>query len=330
MTASFASAWAAVPASIPSPSHGVWQIGPLPIRGYALCIIVGIVAAVVITDRRYRARGGRWGLVADVAVWAVPFGIVGGRVYHVVTSWQPYFGAGGHPLDAVKIWQGGLGIWGAVALGGVGAWIGCRRQGVVLPPFADALAPGLLVAQAMGRWGNWFNQELFGRPTTMPWGLEIDPAHRPAGYGSDSLFQPTFLYESLWCLMAAVGVVWADRRFRLGHGRTFMLYIALYTTGRFWIELLRIDDANHILGLRVNTWVSSLVFIGAVVAFVVCTRTRPGRETPAELLRDPSAYHPAADSDDDDEYADDYGLTADAEDGADKQSARGDEAATAP
>ncbi len=269
--------------SIPSPSQGVWQLGPLPVRGYALAIILGIVLAVWITDRRYVARGGRHGTVADVAVWAVPFGIVGGRIYHVITSWQPYFGAGGHPVDALKIWEGGLGIWGAVALGGVGAWIGCRRQGLRLPPFADALAPGLLVAQATGRFGNWFNQELFGRPTTLPWGLRIDPAHRPPGYGQYATFHPTFLYESLWCLGAAVVIVWADRRFRLGHGRAFMLYIALYTAGRFWIELLRIDDANHILGLRVNTWVSMLAFAGAVVAFVLSARLRPGRETPAEL-----------------------------------------------
>ncbi len=275
-------------ASIPSPSQGVWQLGPFPVRGYALCIIAGIVAAVFITDRRYRARGGRPGLVADVAVWAVPLGIIGGRLYHVATSWQPYFGAAGHPVDALKIWEGGLGIWGAVALGAVGAWIGCRRQGVVLPPFADALAPGLAVAQALGRWGNWFNQELFGRPTTLPWGLRIDAAHRPPGYGHFTTFQPTFLYEALWCIGAALVVVWADRRFRLGHGRAFFLYVALYTVGRFWIELLRIDDANHILGLRVNTWVSTLVFVGAVVAFIVSARTRPGRETPAELVREPA------------------------------------------
>jgi prolipoprotein diacylglyceryl transferase len=285
-------------ASIPSPSQGVWNLGPLPLRGYALCIILGIVLAVVIADRRYRARGGRRGLVADVAIWAVPFGIIGGRIYHVATTWQPYFGAGGHPLDAVKIWEGGLGIWGAIALGGVGAYIGCRRQGVVLPPFADAAAPGFLVAQAVGRWGNWFNQELFGKPTSLPWGLQIDPAHRPPGYEQYETFQPTFLYESLWCLGAAGVVVWADRRWRLGHGRAFMLYVALYTAGRFWIELLRIDDANHILGLRVNTWVSTLVFVGAVVAFVVSARLRPGRETPAELLRDPSRYvDPDADRD---------------------------------
>jgi len=285
-----AGAYALVPASIPSPSQGVWNLGPIPIRGYALCIIAGIVLAVVIADRRYRARGGRRGLVADVAIWAVPFGIIGGRLYHVATTWQPYFGSGGHPVDALKIWEGGLGIWGAVAFGGVGAWIGCRRQGVVLPPFADSAAPAFLVAQALGRWGNWFNQELFGRPTTLPWGLQIDPAHRPPGYEQYATFQPTFLYESLWCLLGAAVVVWVDRRWRLGHGRAFMVYVMWYTAGRFWIELLRIDDANHILGLRVNTWVSGLAFIGAVVALVVSARSRPGRETPAEMLRDPSSY----------------------------------------
>jgi len=281
-------------ASIPSPSQGVWHLGPIPVRGYALAIILGIVVAVIVGNRRWVARGGEAGLAADVAIWAVPFGIVGGRIYHVVTSWQPYFGAGGHPLDALKIWQGGLGIWGAITLGGVGAWIGCRRNGVRLPPFADALAPGLLLAQAIGRWGNWFNQELFGRPTTLPWGLRIDPAHRPPGYEQYATFQPTFLYESLWCLGAAAVLVWVDRRYRLGHGRAFILYVALYTAGRFWIELLRIDDANHILGLRVNTWVSMLVFAGAVVAFVVSARTRPGRETAAELYREPPADEPSA------------------------------------
>jgi prolipoprotein diacylglyceryl transferase len=279
----------ALPASIPSPSQGVWHLGPFPLRGYALCIIAGIVVAVWVAGRRWVARGGRPGLVTDVAVWAVPFGIVGGRLYHVVTSWQPYFAAGGHPLDALKIWQGGLGIWGAIVLGGVGAWVGCVRQGVRLPPFADAMAPGLALAQAIGRWGNWFNQELFGRPTTLPWGLRIDPAHRPPGYAQYATFHPTFLYESLWCLGAAAVVVWADRRFRLGHGRAFMLYVAVYCVGRSWFELLRIDDANHILGLRVNTWVAGLVLVGAVVAFVWSARTRPGRETPAELLREPPA-----------------------------------------
>ena len=276
---------ATLPAYLPSPSQGVWNLGPFPVRAYALCIIAGIIFAIWSSNKRWVARGGQPGTVADVAVWAVPFGIIGGRLYHVATSWQPYFGAGGHPLDAFKIWQGGLGIWGAVALGAVGAYIGCRRQGVMLPPFADALAPGLAVAQALGRWGNYFNQELFGRPTTLPWGLEIDLTHRPKGYEQYATFHPTFLYESLWCLVIAVVLVWADRRFQLGHLRVFLLYGALYTAGRFWFELLRIDDANHILGLRVNTWVSSIAFIAAVAGFIWSARYRPGRETPEELLR---------------------------------------------
>jgi len=280
-----ATALVTLPAYIPSPSQGVWHLGPFPIRAYALCIIAGIIVAIWLGNRRWVARGGQPGVVADVAVWAVPFGIIGGRLYHVATSWQPYFGAGGHPIDAFKIWQGGLGIWGAVALGALGAYIGCRRQGVMLPPFGDALAPGLALAQALGRWGNYFNQELFGRPTTLPWGLEIDLAHRPKGYEQYATFHPTFLYESLWCLVIAVILVWADRLFELGHFRVFLLYGALYTAGRFWFELLRIDDANHILGLRVNIWVSSIVFAAAVAGFIWSARHRPGRETPEELLR---------------------------------------------
>jgi prolipoprotein diacylglyceryl transferase len=269
-------------ASIPSPSQGVWHIGAFPIRGYAMCIILGIVAAVLIGDRRWRARGGRPATVADIAIWAVPFGIVGGRIYHVITSPQQYFGKGGNPLQALEIWKGGLGIWGAIALGGVGAWIGCRRRGIALPPFADALAPGIAVAQAIGRWGNWFNQELFGRPLDRPWAVQIDAAHRPPGYETVATYHPTFLYESLWCLIVAGVVVWADRRFRLGHGRAFALYVAAYTLGRGYFEWLRIDPANKLLGLRVNEWVSLLVFIGAVTYFVVSARLRPGREEQVE------------------------------------------------
>ena len=172
----------ALATSIPSPDQSVWHLGPLPLRAYALCILVGIFVAMWVGDRRWVARGGNKGLVYDVAVWAVPFGIIGGRLYHVLTDWPTYFGAGGSGLrGAIAIWEGGLGIWGAIALGTVGAWIGCRRQGVPLPPFTDALAVGVPLAQAIGRLGNWFNQELFGKPTDLPWGLEIDPVHRPDG-----------------------------------------------------------------------------------------------------------------------------------------------------
>ena len=261
-------------AAIPSPSQGTWYLGPLPLRAYALCIIAGIVAACWIAERRWVARGGRPGEVLDIAVWAVPFGILGGRLYHVLTTPQPYFGEGGDPLRAFAIWEGGLGIWGAIALGGVGAWIACRRRGIPLPAFGDAIAPALLVAQAIGRLGNWFTQELFGRPTTLPWALEIDPVHRPAGYQAFATFHPAFLYELLWNLAAAAVVVWADRRFRLSHGRAFALYVALYCAGRLWIELLRIDDANRILGVRLNVFTCIVVGLLAV-AYLVWQRGRP-------------------------------------------------------
>ncbi len=269
---------AAVLASIPSPSQGVWHLGPVPLRGYALCIIAGIALAVWLGERRWVARGGLPGTVGDVAVWAVPMGILGGRVYHVITSPDRYFGSGGHPIEALYIWRGGLGIWGAVVLGGVGAWIGCHRRGIALPPFADAIAPGVVLAQALGRWGNWFNQELFGRPTSLPWGLEIDPAHRPVGYEDVATFHPTFLYESLWCIGVAAVLLWADRRFRMGHGRVVALYVTLYSVGRFFIEGLRIDEAHHVAGLRLNEWTAVLVVVGGLVYLVVSSRRRPGRE----------------------------------------------------
>jgi prolipoprotein diacylglyceryl transferase len=272
-----------IPYSFPSPAEGVWHLGPVPLRAYALCIIAGIVVAVWLGERRWVARGGRPGDVTEIATWMVPFGIVGGRIYHVLTSPDAYFGEGGTPLHALYIWQGGLGIWGAIALGGVGAWIGCRRRGIPLPAFADALAPGIVLAQAVGRLGNYFNQELFGKPTDLPWAVAIDAAHRPAGYADQATYHPTFLYELLWNVGVAALVVWADRRFRLGHGRAFALYVAAYTVGRGWIEALRIDPAHTVLGLRLNDWTSLLVLTGAVVYLVVSARRRPGRETPAEL-----------------------------------------------
>jgi prolipoprotein diacylglyceryl transferase len=286
----------AIPATIPSPTQGVWQLGPLPLRAYALCILAGIVVAIWLGDRRWQERGGREGQVLDIAAWAVPFGIVGGRLYHVATSWQPYFGSGGHPVQALYIWEGGLGIWGAISLGGVGAYIGARRAGILLPPVADALAPGIVLAQAIGRWGNWFNNELYGGPTDLPWGLRIHQWDASAGHavaGPDGqpvvlgTFHPTFLYEALWDAGTAVLLIWADRRFRLGHGRVFALYVLVYTIGRGWIEALRVDPANHILGLRLNLWTSLLVGLGALTYLIVSARLRPGRET--SVVRDAEA-----------------------------------------
>ena len=285
-------------AYLPSPDRGVWHLGPIPIRAYALCIILGIVVAVTWGEKRFVARGGEPGTVLDVAVFAVPFGLVGGRLYHVATDWRTYFGPGGDPIRALMIWEGGLGIWGAVALGAVGAWIGCRRRGVPLPFFADAVAPGILVAQAVGRLGNYFNQELYGGPTTAPWGLEIYERVDPATGLQDSLngvavgdpiavVQPTFLYELIWNLIVAGLVVVADRRFRLGHGRVFALYVAGYTLGRFFIELLRTDPATRVFGdIRINVVVSAVVFVLAVVYFVLA-RGRGPREVPPAAASGP-------------------------------------------
>ena len=264
-------------ASIPSPTQGVWFIGPLPIRGYAMCIIAGIILAIWIGNKRWIARGGRPGDVLDISMWAVPFGIIGGRIYHVISSPAPYFGADGNLLDAVKIWEGGLGIWGAIALGGVGAWIGCRRKGVPMTAFADAVAPGIAVAQAVGRLGNWFNNELYGAPLDAPWALTIyrwdsglgqavrDSTGEPLVLGT---FHATFLYELLWNLGVAALVIWADRRFTLSRGRAFALYVAAYCAGRVWIEALRIDPAETVFGLRLNIWTSILLFLGAVAWFL--------------------------------------------------------------
>ncbi len=280
-------------AFIPSPEQGVWNVGPLPIRGYALSILVGIFVAIYVGNRRWLARGGRAGDVADVAIWAVPFGVVGGRLYHVSTDWYTYFGPDGRGFVAsLRIWDGGLGIWGAVVLGGVGAWIGCRRRGILLPPFGDAIAPGIVLAQAIGRFGNWFNQELFGGPTTLPWGLEISPANRPVGYEQFATFHPTFLYESLWCVGVAIVLIWADRRFTMGHGRVFALYVLLYSCGRGWIEALRIDDANHIFGIRFNVFTSIVVIMGALTYLVLSNRRHPGRESDVRRHHDPSESEP--------------------------------------
>lgn len=262
-------------AFIPSPSRGVVELGPIPLRGYAFCIIIGVFVAVWLGNRRWVARGGQSGTVADIAVWAVPFGLVGGRLYHVITDYQLYFSEGRNWVDAFKIWEGGLGIWGAIALGAVGAWIGCRRRGIPLPAWADALAPGIALAQAIGRWGNWFNQELYGKATDVPWALKITSAEDGRVPGT---YHPTFLYESLWCIGVALLVIWADRRFKLGHGRAFALYVASYCAGRGWIEYMRVDDAHHVLGVRLNVWTAIVVFLLAVVYLVLSARKRPGRE----------------------------------------------------
>ncbi|MCW2812996.1 MAG: prolipoprotein diacylglyceryl transferase [Nocardioides sp.] len=275
--------------SIPSPSQGVWHLGPLPIRAYALAIILGVVAAVWTGERRWVARGGTEGQIGDIALWAVPAGLVGARAYHVATDHDLYFGKGGDPVGALEIWHGGLGIWGAIAGGLLGAWFYCRRHGILVRPLADALAPSLLLAQVIGRFGNYFNQELYGKPTKLPWGLEIDAAHWPQGmtFPTGTVFHPTFLYEALWNLVGIALLLWLDRRYKLGYGRVFALYVMIYTAGRGWIETLRIDtiELNNVLGLRWGVWMSIVLFVGAAAYFLVATR----RHRPPDT-REPTPY----------------------------------------
>jgi prolipoprotein diacylglyceryl transferase len=293
---------AALPLEIPSPTTGVWYLGPLPIRAYAMCILLGIVVAIWITQRRLSARGGKPGQVLDISAWAVPFGIVGGRIYHLITSPQAYFGEGGNPWNAFKVWEGGLGIWGAIALGALGAYIGCRRQKVRFLDFVDSAAPGILVAQALGRFGNYFNNEIHGAPTDLPWGLKVYEWDQAAGHavldanGNPvvlGVFHPTFLYEAIFCVLLAVLLVWLDKRYDFRRGQIFALYVAGYPIGRGVIELMRTDDANHILGLRVNSWVSVLVFLLGVFLFVWYGRRPPDEVTAPEpeAAPEPESQH---------------------------------------
>jgi prolipoprotein diacylglyceryl transferase len=229
--------------------------------------MLGIVAAVIIGNKRYVAKGGAAGLVGDVAIFAVPSGIIGGRLYHVTTSPEKYFGANGNPIEALYIWQGGLGIWGAISLGALGAFLAYRknpkRGELSFASFADAIAPGLLVAQGIGRFGNWFNKELFGRPLDAPWALEIPIRYRPIGYSKFETFHPTFLYEAIWCFAAAALLVLIGKRKALVAGSLFALYVAIYSLGRGVIETLRIDESNLIMGLRLNLWTSLILLVSA-------------------------------------------------------------------
>ena len=281
---------AVLPAGIPSPSSAVWYLGPIPVRAYALCILTGVFVAVWWSDRRYRAGGGRPEVVLDVAIVAVPAGIVGARLYHVISSPDDYFGPNGDLSRIPQTWQGGLGIWGGIAGGVLAGMLLLRHRGLRVAPLADAVAPTLLVAQAIGRLGNWFNQELYGAPTTLPWGLRIDDAHLPAGstYPPGTLFHPTFLYEALWNLVGAVLLVWIGRRMvaRSGvtGGRLLWIYLMVYTAGRVWIEMLRIDEAETILGLRLNVWTSIVIFLVGAIGLALTSRRplsdaidRPGR-----------------------------------------------------
>lgn len=277
----------------------MWHLGPVPLRAYAFCILAGVLVAVWWSDRRLRARGGPPGMIVDIAVWAVPFGIVGARIYHVITSPDHYFGVDGQPLDAFKIWEGGLGIWGSVVGGALGSWIAVRRMGLPLRVLGDVVAPGLVLAQAIGRWGNWFNNELYGSKTSLPWGLTVHEMGADGRATSElpGTYHPTFLYESLWCVAVAVVLIVAERKWRLGHGRVFALYVMGYTLGRAWIEHLRIDEAHHFLGLRLNEWTALVCFVGALIWFVTHRGTPERLEITEDgrvVAYDPDTHDPDA------------------------------------
>jgi prolipoprotein diacylglyceryl transferase len=256
----------------------VWHLGPIPIRAYAICIVLGVLIALLVADRRYRRIGGRPGLILDVATLAVPFGLIGARAYSVITNYQLYVGHRHDWTDILRIWDGGIGIPGAIAAGALGAWIACRRAGVAFAPVAGAAAPGLAFGQAAGRWGNWFGQQLYGRPTTLPWGVEIAPEQRVRGYENFATFQPAFLYESIWDVLVGLLVIYAVRRFLLTGDRAFALYAGAYAIGGFLTQSLRIDPSHHVLGLRVNQLVMAVVF-AAAVAYLYLTRRKRGPDS---------------------------------------------------
>jgi prolipoprotein diacylglyceryl transferase len=270
------------PRSIPSPppEWASFSIGIFTIHTYAICILLGIVVALVMTSRRLTRRGAEPGVVIDIALWAVVFGIIAARAYHVLSHPGDYFGEGKNLLSVFYIWEGGNAIFGSLLGGALGAWIGCRITGIRFWTFADALAPGLLLAQAIGRLGNWFNQELFGQPTDLPWGLQINETNPafPAGLAAGTLFHPTFLYEMLWNGFGVVVLLLLEREFRLQWGKVFALYLIWYGIGRIWFESIRVDPSLIIFGLRVNVWAAILAVVLGVILFLVQRRRHPGVE----------------------------------------------------
>lgn len=274
----------ALAASIPAPGGKQFHVGPLLIRAYALCLLAGIVAATWLTHRRWTRRGGDGDLVLEVALWGSIAGVLGGRLYHVITSWNEL---GPEWWAPFAIWKGGLGIWGGITCGVLaGAWV-VHRAGMSVPHFMDAAAPGIVLGQAIGRLGNWFNQELFGGPSNLPWALEVDPPYRPAGEEQQATFHPTFAYEGLWNLATCALLLYLGHRYRtrLRAPALFCLYVALYTLGRTFWELLRVDPSNHFLGQRINFWVSLVVFAGAVAAFVIVQRRGPAYDADLPIRR---------------------------------------------
>ncbi|WP_085370130.1 prolipoprotein diacylglyceryl transferase [Leifsonia sp. NCR5] len=275
--------------SIPSPppQFAQFQIGPLTVHAYALCILSGIIAAALITARRLGRRGVDRGIVLDVVLWAVPLGIVCARFYHVFTHVGDYFYPGANLWNVFAIWDGGNALYGSLLGGALGVYIACRRAGLRFWAFADALAPALLVAQSLGRFGNYFNHELFGLPTTLPWGLQIEATNPkfPAGMPPDTLFHPLFLYEIIWNLVGVALILLLERRFRLQWGRVLALYLIWYGLGRSWLEAIRIDPTSDgWLGIPANVWASFAAVAVGITLFIVQARRHPGAE-PSPYLR---------------------------------------------
>ncbi|WP_022906926.1 prolipoprotein diacylglyceryl transferase [Curtobacterium sp. B18] len=301
--------------SIPSPSTA-WQYFDLTawlrdvfgwslpldfrIHAYAICILLGIVAAVVLANRRLNARGVERWIIIDIAIWAVPAGIIGGRLFHVFTHVSDYFGAGRDPLSFLYVWEGGLAIFGALILGSVGAWIGCRQVGLRFTAFIDAVVPGVLLAQAFGRLGNYFNHELFGMPTSLPWGLQIESSNAafPKGLPEGTLFHPTFLYEIIWNVVGVVVILLLDKKFRLQWGKVLSLYLIWYGIGRSVLESIRVDTSETFFGIRTNVWMSFAAILLGIIIFLVQSRRHLGQE-PSPYLpgREPRAKS-GVDSDD--------------------------------
>lgn len=284
-------------AYIPSPTISQFSIGPVTIHIYALCILMGIVLAVWITTTRWKKLGGNFDQVLDITLVSVPAGIIGARLYHIITTPERFFGPDGDWAEMFRIWNGGLGIWGGVLFGALAAWAWCRHKHYPMALLADAIAPGLLVAQAVGRLGNWFNQELYGAPTTLPWGLKLNMEGTAIGHSeqcydgatcpSGTLFHPTFLYEMIWNLIGAAIIVYIGSKAmkKLKAGSLFAVYIMWYTLGRTWIESLRIDYAHEFLGVRINVWVSMAVFVFGAVSFIVVQQMGKDTDLLAEKLR---------------------------------------------
>lgn len=284
-------------AYIPSPTISQFSIGPATIHIYALCILMGIVLAVWITTIRWKKLGGNFDQVLDITLVSVPAGIIGARLYHIITTPERFFGPDGDWAEMFRIWNGGLGIWGGVLFGALAAWAWCRHKHYPMALLADAIAPGLLVAQAVGRLGNWFNQELYGAPTTLPWGLKLNMEGTAIGHSeqcydgatcpSGTLFHPTFLYEMIWNLIGAAIIVYIGSKAmkKLKAGSLFAVYIMWYTLGRTWIESLRIDYAHEFLGVRINVWVSMAVFVLGAVSFIVVQQMGKDTDLLAEKLR---------------------------------------------